>query len=121
MGFGTLGAFSGSGSRLRKCRVKEFRDSLGFNLDKRQAPDPSPIRRQGLGCSTPSPPGKPNVPLKSSRLREKGSGRVAGLIAVLVLGEFHALPMGPIVVPFLGSYVESYKVIPKRNYYGAFG
>ena len=25
------------------------------------------------------------------------------------------------MVPFLGSCLESYKVIPKRNYYGAFG
>ena len=27
------------------------------------------------------------------------------------------LPIGSIVVPFEGSYLESYKVIPKRNYY----
>ena len=25
------------------------------------------------------------------------------------------------VVPFGGSYLEPYKVIPKRNYYGAYG
>ena len=25
------------------------------------------------------------------------------------------------VVPFWGSYLELYKVIPKRNYYGAYG
>ena len=25
------------------------------------------------------------------------------------------------VVPFWASYLESYKVIPKRNYYGAYG
>ena len=31
------------------------------------------------------------------------------------------LPRGSIVVPFWGSYVESDKVIPKRNYYGAYG
>ena len=30
-------------------------------------------------------------------------------------------PIGSIVVPFWGSYLESYKVIPKRNYYGASG
>ena len=29
-----------------------------------------------------------------------------------------AIPIGPIVVPF---WVESYKVIPKRNYYGPMG
>ena len=28
-------------------------------------------------------------------------------------------PIGPIVVPFGGSYLEFHKVIPKRNYYGA--
>ena len=31
------------------------------------------------------------------------------------------LPTGSIVVPYWGSYLESDKVIPKRNYYGAFG
>ena len=31
------------------------------------------------------------------------------------------LPIGPIVAPFWGSYLEFYKVIPKRNYYGAYG
>ena len=33
------------------------------------------------------------------------------------------LPIGPKVVPFWGSYLESYayKVIPKRNHYGAYG
>ena len=29
------------------------------------------------------------------------------------------LPIGPKVVPFWGSYLEFYKVIPKRNYFGA--
>ena len=32
-----------------------------------------------------------------------------------------ALPIGPKVVPFWGSYLESYKVIPKKNYFGAYG
>ena len=31
------------------------------------------------------------------------------------------LPVGSIVVPFCGSYLGSYKAIPKRNYYGACG
>ena len=31
------------------------------------------------------------------------------------------IPIGSILVPFWGSYLESYKVIPKRNYYGAYG
>ena len=30
------------------------------------------------------------------------------------------LPIGPKVVPFWGSYLEFYKVIPKRNYFGAY-
>ena len=30
-------------------------------------------------------------------------------------------PIGPKVVPFGGSDLEPYKVIPKRNYYGAYG
>ena len=32
-----------------------------------------------------------------------------------------ALPRGSIVVPVGGSYIESYKVIPNWNYYGASG
>ena len=34
---------------------------------------------------------------------------------------FWPVPIGPIVVPFWGSYLESYKVITRRNYYGAYG
>ena len=33
----------------------------------------------------------------------------------------HGVPIGPKVVPFWGSYLEFYKVIPKRNYFGAYG
>ena len=33
----------------------------------------------------------------------------------------YTLPIVSIVVPFWGSYIESYRVIPKRNYYGAYG
>ena len=36
-------------------------------------------------------------------------------------GLVKGLPRGSIVVPFCGSYLESYKLIPKRNYYGAYG
>ena len=39
------------------------------------------------------------------------------LISTLALG----LPIGSIVVPFCGLDLGSYKVIPKRNYYGACG
>ena len=35
--------------------------------------------------------------------------------------ELLGFPIGPIVVPFWASYLESYKVIPKRNYYGTYG
>ena len=31
------------------------------------------------------------------------------------------LPIGPQVVPFCGLCLESYKVLPKRNYLGAHG
>ena len=31
------------------------------------------------------------------------------------------LPIGPKVVRFCGSYLGSYKVIPKRNYFGSYG
>ena len=32
-----------------------------------------------------------------------------------------SLPIGSMVVPFRGWYLGSYKVIPKWNYYGAYG
>ena len=32
-----------------------------------------------------------------------------------------SIPIGPKVVPFWGSYSEIYKVIPKRDYFGAYG
>ena len=35
--------------------------------------------------------------------------------------DFMVYFLGSIVVPFWGSYVESYKAVPKRNYYGAYG
>ena len=31
------------------------------------------------------------------------------------------VPIGPKIVPFCGSYLEFYQVIPKRNYFGAYG
>ena len=34
---------------------------------------------------------------------------------------FKCLPIGPKVVPFWGSCLEFYKVIPNRNYFGAYG
>ena len=34
---------------------------------------------------------------------------------------FRGLPIGPKVVPFWGSYFEFYKLLPKRNYFGAYG
>ena len=45
-----------------------------------------------------------------TKLRAWGSFGVQALI-----------PIGSIVVPFWGSYLESYKVTPKRMYYGAYG
>ena len=32
-----------------------------------------------------------------------------------------ALPIGSLVVPFCGLYLDPYKAIPKRNYLGAYG
>ena len=44
---------------------------------------------------------------------------VLGLLSCL-LG-CGVLPIGPKAVPFWGSYLEFYKVIPKRNYFGPMG
>ena len=33
----------------------------------------------------------------------------------------YTLIVGPIVVPCWGSNLESYRVVPKTNYYGAYG
>ena len=38
---------------------------------------------------------------------------------LLIGGAEANVALGPIVVPFGGSYLESHKVIPKRNHYGA--
>ena len=51
---------------------------------------------------------------------ESRAASFAGL-GGLGLGVLRPRDRGSIVVPFWGSYLESYKVIPKRNYYGAFG
>ena len=42
-------------------------------------------------------------------------------LRVWAFGCTASIPRGSIVVPFCGSYLETYKVIPKRNYYGAYG
>ena len=39
------------------------------------------------------------------------------LVAKRQTADVFGLPRGSIVVPFWGSYTESYKVTPKRNYY----
>ena len=44
-----------------------------------------------------------------------------GLFLGLRGGGGFGLPIGLKVVPFGGSYSEFYKVIPKRNYFGAYG
>ena len=43
-------------------------------------------------------------------------GKVALFFAISM-----TLPKGPKVVPFWNSYIEPYKEIPKRNFYGASG
>ena len=40
--------------------------------------------------------------------------------AKLMAFGFQALPRGSVVVPFCGSYLGCEKVIPKRNYNGAY-
>ena len=40
---------------------------------------------------------------------------------ILRVNPMHYPFLGSIVVPFWGSYLESYKVNPKRNYFGAYG
>ena len=49
-----------------------------------------------------------------------GDGARCAVVADF-FGGILSLPIGPIVVPFWGSCIESYKVIPKRSYYGAHG
>ena len=49
---------------------------------------------------------------KCSRFRCLGLGFFR--VECVRLG-LHGLPRGPIVVPFWGSYIESYKVIPKTG------
>ena len=54
----------------------------------------------------------------------RAKGRVAQICevgGVKAEGAAVFLPIGPKVVPFWGSYLEFYKVIPKRNYFGAYG
>ena len=43
-----------------------------------------------------------------------------GILAKLQAFEI-TLSIGPKVVPFWGSYLDFYKVLPKRNYFGAYG
>ena len=67
---------------------------------KSGAPDPKPQKKHDLERS-----------YLSLQLRES-----LGLI--IRLG---GVPIGPKVVPFCGSCLEFYKVIQKRNYFGAYG
>ena len=50
-----------------------------------------------------------------NRLRFRAQGFQTACVST------YCLPIGPIVVPFWCSYLESHKVIPKRNYYGPYG
>ena len=61
--------------------------------------------------------GQPSPPGESYRLGQLPSFPVGGFQRLLN----RAIPIGSIVVPFWGSYLESYKVFPRRNYYGAYG
>ena len=53
----------------------------------------------------------------SGNVLEAGEPRQSESFAFFVLVSF-ALPTGSIIVP--GLYLGSYKVIPKRNYYGTY-
>ena len=55
----------------------------------------------------------------SKREQKKESRTKSALPASGLRGS--GLPIGPKVVPFWGSYSEFYKVIPKRNYFRAYG
>ena len=48
------------------------------------------------------------------------SGFGIRVLGIMVSGD-PGVPIGPKVVPFWGSYLEFYKVIPKRDYFGAYG
>ena len=47
--------------------------------------------------------------------------RVCALSLSVCVCAFLCVPIGSLVVPFYVSYLGSYKVIPKRNYLGAYG
>ena len=61
--------------------------------------------------------------MSESKASVRQSSRNAEVVAsVATWRDVTELARGSIVVPFLGgSYLESYKVIPKSNYYGACG
>ena len=44
-----------------------------------------------------------------------------GVFRVSAIARFRVYPKASIVVPYCGSDLESYQLIPKRNYYGASG
>ena len=46
--------------------------------------------------------------------------RASSMYSLSTLEAFKALPMGSQVVPSCGLYVDSYRIIPKKNYLGAY-
>ena len=68
-----------------------------------------------VGCIDRQAPATSEAERRSDRVA-RGSTQ---LVELLLLRR--SLPIGPKVVPFGGSYLEFYKVIPKRNYFGAYG
>ena len=59
--------------------------------------------------------------ISEDQLRSGLSDGDSGVTWTPKVSRITTLPIGPKVVPFWGSYLEFYKVIPKRNYFGAYG
>ena len=75
----------------------------------------------GLNRKWQGPMGEASAQQEQQASRQHVRVEDSFVLLVLILSGLRSLPIGPIVVPFWGSYLESYKVIPKSNYYGAYG
>ena len=87
------------------------------NLYKKRHNHPKKTTKHVPKSSTVLDPSRSSGGLQAgSRLRSR-----CHLIGQGLKDRILGLPRGPIVVPFGGYYLESYKVFPKRNYFGAYG
>ena len=64
---------------------------------------------RSLSLSLPLPPGTQS-PVRPETLHSRSRCEPS-----------RTFPIGTIIVPFCGSYLGSYKALPKRNYFGAYG